>query len=121
MADLVAYFRGHLPISDEMALKAADHIEALEAALREARQHVSDADVIDMDETAERLKRVDASLAKQLGQSMTINAKLHARIEVFEAALRRIDEWSRSPLPIFYEFVEGVGKIARAALKEGEK
>jgi hypothetical protein len=40
------------------------------------------------DET--RLERVDAALATQLGRSIAINAKLKARIERLETALRRI-------------------------------
>jgi hypothetical protein len=40
-------------------------------------------------EALERTARIDASIAKQLSHSMTINAKLKARIEALEAALRR--------------------------------
>ena len=46
---------------DYLTWQAADRIEELETALA-------------------RVERVDNSLAKQLGQSMAINAKLHARI-----------------------------------------
>jgi hypothetical protein len=38
-------------------------------------------------EAYERMLRVDASIAKQLSQSMAINATLRARIETLEAAL----------------------------------
>jgi hypothetical protein len=38
-------------------------------------------------EALERAERVDSSIAKQLSQSMAINAKLHARIEALEATL----------------------------------
>jgi hypothetical protein len=43
-------------------------------------------------EALERTARVDASIAKQLGQSMAINARLQTRIETLEAVLREI-EW----------------------------
>jgi hypothetical protein len=39
MSDLVTHFRGHQPISDELALEAADRIEALEAALKPFAQN----------------------------------------------------------------------------------
>jgi hypothetical protein len=43
-------------------------------------------------EALERTARVDASIAKQLSQSMAINATLRARIEALEAALKNINE-----------------------------
>jgi hypothetical protein len=40
-------------------------------------------------EALERAARIDGLIAKQLSQSMSINAKLQARIEALEAALRK--------------------------------
>jgi hypothetical protein len=42
-------------------------------------------------EALERTARVDASIAKQLSQSMAINATLRARIEALEATLEHIE------------------------------
>jgi hypothetical protein len=39
-------------------------------------------------EALERTARADASIAKQLSQSMSINARLQARIQELETALR---------------------------------
>jgi hypothetical protein len=68
------------------------------------------AQLADRSDVLERTARVDASIAKQLSQSMSINARLQARVKVLEAALRKIatDEGS-----YLYREIE---EIARAAL-----
>jgi hypothetical protein len=43
-------------------------------------------------EALERAAQIDALFAKQLSQSMAINAKLQARIAALEAALREIED-----------------------------
>jgi hypothetical protein len=63
-------------------------------------------------ETLERAARIDGLIAKQLSQSMSINATLQARIEALEAALREIVQWTED----YRFYAPAVGKIARAAL-----
>jgi hypothetical protein len=98
---------------------------------------------------AERLIRVDESLARQLSRSMQENAKLDARNTKLEDALQRIQQWSEAyPLAVFPELdfktarelleaggitldavsascmrhaIEGVGQIASEALLNSEQ
>lgn len=65
-------------------------------------------------ETTERLDRVDTALARQLGQSIETNARLHEQL----AHLRReIEQWANAyPLPAFPE--PDMRKAARF-LREG--
>ena len=98
----------------------------------------------DFTANADRLDRVDLSLARQLSRSMTKNAQLHARNAALVDDLQKIVAWSEAyPLSVFPEpdfkkaaellqaggmtldaisasnmrhVVEGVGRIAREAL-----
>jgi hypothetical protein len=73
-------------------------------------------------ETLERAARIDGLIAKQLSQSMSINAKLQARIEVLEAALLHVqdclgyDKNEGKSMAVREANSHSAWKIARAAL-----